>query len=142
MYRISVFIGLLAFSLFSYAQDEIVGHWMAAEGKSIVEIYKGDADAYFGKVVWLAEPTDKKGKPKLDRANQDRSLRNREIVGMHMLENLVYEGNQWKGTLYVPKRGRTLNTTVSLPNPDELNLEVSVMGRTAKRAWVRTEAPE
>ena len=142
MYRITVFVCLFTVSFFSQAQDEILGYWMAGEGASIIEIYKDEKNAYHGKVVWLAEPTDKKGRPKVDGANQDRALRGREIIGINMLQDLLYEEPVWKGTLYVPKRGRTVNATVSLSNPDELDLEISVMGRTANRKWVRTEAPK
>ena len=124
------------------AQDEIEGFWLAGEGKSIVEIYKGESNNLFGKVVWLNEPNDKKGKPKTDRMNKDKSLRGRPIIDMNMIENLTYQDGEWEGSLYVIKRGRMVPVTVSLTSNDQLSIKVSFMGRTGEKLWERTKNPQ
>ena len=128
--------------MLAFSQDEITGFWLAGEGKTIVEIYESDPKVYMGKIVWMEQPTDKKGRPHLDKMNQDKSLRDREMMGIHILENLVYTGESWDGTLYVAKRGRKVNASLSLASQEELTIEISMMGRTFTRSWIRTEAPQ
>ena len=59
---------------------EPTGVWTAAEGKSRVKISKCGANLC-GSVVWLREPNDETGKPKLDIHNADAGARGRPIIG-------------------------------------------------------------
>ncbi|MEO1098629.1 MAG: DUF2147 domain-containing protein [Bacteroidota bacterium] len=121
--------------------DQIQGYWLTGEGKTIVEIYE-DAANHNGKIVWLEKPNNRKGEPHTDKMNPDRSLRNRPIMGLNMLENLEYKDGQWHGKLYVPKKGRTVDAVLSLVNNDELQITVSLRGFTKEISWYRTQAPE
>lgn len=109
---------LLAFILFFsttllYAgdgnPDAIIGNWVTQDGDAKIEIYKC-GDNYCGKIVWLKNPTDKNGKPKLDDKNKDKSLRNRPLIGLQVMESLDYNYTQghdvWNGTAYNPKWGK------------------------------------
>jgi len=138
MITLALLLGVVSLN----AQDEIEGFWLAGEGKSIVEIYKGESNNLFGKVVWLNEPNDKKGNPKTDRMNKDKSLRDRPIIDMNMIEDLSYQDGKWEGSLYVIKRGRTVPVTVSLTSDDQLSIKVSFMGRTGEKLWERTNSPK
>ena len=139
------FLGL-AFFLFSmagaFAQqggDAILGKWLTAGGKSVVEIYKCD-DAYCGKIVWLKEPLDKDGKEKLDTKNPDESKRNRKIVGLQILSGFKYKGeNKWEGgKIYDPEKGKTYKCKAKLEG-DNLKIRgyigFSLIGRTT--TWTR-----
>ncbi len=126
--------------------DDVVGVWLTQYKDSKVEIYK-DGGKYFGKIVWLETPIDSiTGKPKVDDKNEDPNLRNRPIMGMKLLENFVFDGDdEWEdGTIYDPKKGKTYSCYMEFPdkdNKDRLKIRgyigVSLLGRTVY--WTRVK---
>ena len=120
------------------SQDQISGFWMAQEGKTIVEISRVDPVYQEGTIVWLESPNNRKGEPLTDQMNPDKQLRDQTILGLTMLKDLVYKNGQWFGKLYAPKRGKTLDVALSLPKPDELQLDVSFRGFRKTQTWVKT----
>lgn len=129
---------VIIISSFTNPQDEILGTWIPEEGNSKVEIYKKDG-RYFGKVAWLAQTTDKKGRELRDRNNPDKTLRERPILGIDMLQNLEYQDGKWVGKLYAPKKGKTLDASVKLVGNDELELTISVYSFSKTQTWKRAE---
>lgn len=124
------------------AQNEIEGYWLTADGNSIIEIYQNNENAYFGKIVWLKQPTNRKGELHTDKMNKDKSLRNRPMMGLNVLENMKYANNRWTGTIYAAKKGRTLDATLSLKSSDELLISISYMGFSRSQSWSKTELPK
>ncbi len=63
---------LIAISLSGFAQnkDAILGQWVNATGEAHIDIFK-KANKYFGKIVWLKDPKDEKGKVKTDINNPE-----------------------------------------------------------------------
>ncbi len=126
--------------------DDILGVWLTQDKDSHVQIYK-DGDKYFGKIIWLKDPIDSKtGKPKVDDKNEDPSLRNRPVMGMKLLKNFVFDGDdEWEdGTIYDPKKGKTYSCYMEFPdenNKDRLKIRgyigVSLLGRTVY--WTRVK---
>lgn len=119
------------------AQKDIKGVWWAEKDKVKVEIYEKSPGELAGKIVWLAEPNDKKGNPHLDRKNPDRSLRSRPLMGIEMLENIHQEEGDWRATIYSPKRGRRIDGMITLSQSNELKIKVSVMGMSRTQTWAR-----
>lgn len=68
------FFLLMAVTSKAQYQDAIVGKWLSADGDGKVEIYK-KGDKYYGKLVWLKEPNEDNGTPKVDDENPDASKR-------------------------------------------------------------------
>jgi uncharacterized protein (DUF2147 family) len=100
-------------AIFIYAQapaDAILGKWLNEDQDAHIQIYKENGK-YYGKIVWLKEPIDSlTGKPKLDDENDDESLRNQPVMGLVILKDFVYDGDdvEWEdGTIYDPKNGKT-----------------------------------
>jgi hypothetical protein len=58
----------------SFAQHQIIGKWLTQESDAIIEITEKQGK-FFGKIVWLKEPNDKKGVPFTDTENPNTSLR-------------------------------------------------------------------
>ena len=131
----------LLFTNPGFSPDQIEGHWLAGEGQSIIEIYLTDQRYLNGKIVWLEQPNDKKGRPHTDRMNPDKDLRSQPIIGLHMLENCVYEQGNWQGQLYVPKKGRTVDVILTMVGTDELLLTVSFRGFSREITWYRSQLP-
>ena len=92
----------------AFAQD-VVGKWKLEDGTAIVEVYKS-GDAFNGKIVWLANPTEADGSPAVDSNNPDKSLRSRKLIGLNMLSGLKADGGEYSGgnPVHVPERKRGL----------------------------------
>src|SRR5436190_23937687 len=90
---------LLCLSLFASAKtnpDDILGVWLSANGQAHLQIYK-EGDKYFGKLVWLKEPNNAKGTPKVDANNPDEALRTKPLLGLVILRNFKYDDGEWSG---------------------------------------------
>lgn len=112
MKKIILIIAIFAFTNNSFAQQQIVGKWLADDGEGIIEIYKQD-NHFYGKITWLKKPNDEKGKPFTDTENPDKSKRIQPLLGLVILKGFVYKNNQWEnGTIYDPESGKTYTCTI------------------------------
>lgn len=138
---------LIVFTLFikltfvsAQTADEVAGKWQNGHGSEQIQIFKR-SDNYFGKVIWLKEPNDASGKPKLDINNPDKNLQSQPIIGLEVLKDFSYRGNgvYRGGEMYDPKTGNTYNCVMRLRNKNILNIRayygLSILGRTA--TWTR-----
>ena len=128
--------------------DVIVGNWQPSNGQSVVQIYKGRANAgedptkYYGRTIWLKEPNDPEtGQPKLDKNNPEESKRKNPRKGLVIMKEVVFTGTKDKltwgeGSIYDPNNGSTYSfeATISPKNLDVLDgrgyIGVSLFGRT------------
>jgi len=124
------------------AQGDIVGTWLTADGKTKVEIQYVDENTLEGKVVWLKQPTNDKGEPLKDARNPKRSLRDRTIMGLALMQDVRADGQVFEGELYSPKRGKTFDVRLTLLDADRLQLMVSYRGFTREQIWTRSELIE
>src|SRR5215217_2150749 len=107
--KLPLLCALVICSIMAVAQkkDDILGKWISANKEGQIEIYK-KGDKYFGKLAWIKEPNDDKGKPKLDVKNPNASLRSRTLLGLEILKDFNFDDNQWAdGTIYDPQTGKT-----------------------------------
>ncbi len=149
--RIGVVIALIAIgipvSLWAGQADDILGVWFNGEKDAQIEIVKC-GEGYCGKVVWLKEPNYPEGSkdgvpgtPKLDHNNPDPARRQEPIIGLVIVRDFHYAGdNVWKGgTVYDPKNGKTYRGKMTLVSHDRLDLRgfigISLIGRTT--TWTR-----
>ncbi len=122
--------------------DAVVGYWLTEGGKAKIQIYK-NGEKYFGKIVWVEKPNDENGKPKLDRNNPDKNLRNRPIVGLLLLRNFKHAGkNVWDGgNIYDPESGKDYSCTMTLLSENKLEVRgyvgISLLGRS--QTWTRAQ---
>ena len=120
----------------------IQGVWFNGEKTSKIEIYKTTAGNYAGRIVWLKEPLDESGNPKLDAKNPDKTLRSRALMNLVILSGLTSKGNNKfdGGTIYDPKSGNTYSCKGELSSENTLKLRgfigISLVGRTD--TWTRT----
>ncbi|NOY50103.1 MAG: DUF2147 domain-containing protein [Chlorobi bacterium] len=127
-----------------FKSDDILGVWMNEDKDANVEIYK-EGDKYYGKIVWLLNPIDEEtNKPKLDDENADESLRDRPVMGLLLLKDFVFDGDdEWEdGEIYDPKNGKTYSCYMEFEDEDDLNtlkirgyIGISLIGRTTY--WTR-----
>lgn len=136
---------IIVFSLFycanTFAQkaDDILGKWLSSEATAQIQVFK-KWNKYFGKIVWLKNPNNAKGEPKTDVENPNPSLRNRPTMGLEILQNFVFDDDEWNdGSIYDPKTGKTYSCLMTLDGHNKLNIKgyigISLIGKTT--AWTR-----
>lgn len=124
--------------------DAVTGRWLSSKKRNQVQIFK-QGDKYYGRLVWMLEPNDPVTKrPKTDIQNSDVSLRNRPLMNMIMMSDLVYKGNNtWTGgQVYNPEDGKTYSCDLTLRDPNSLDIHgyvmgISLLGRT--KTWTRVK---
>ena len=98
---------LLGTQLANAQPDKIEGIWLNEEKDAKIQIYKAKDGKFYGKIVWLKEPT-KNGKPKTDEKNPKSTLRTQPLVDLIILKGFQSEGNTYDdGTIYDPQNGKT-----------------------------------
>lgn len=145
--KLKLFIGFIALALlsFSFAEkgddEKLTGVWQPSDGRSYIKIDK-IGSKFFGRVVWMKEPNDEKGEPRLDINNPDESLRSTPLKGYRILKDMVYnaEDGLWEdGSIYDPKNGTTYNCKMVLKADNQLEVRgyvgTALFGRTD--VWTR-----
>jgi uncharacterized protein (DUF2147 family) len=144
----SLLLLLVLFAVQTFAQkaSDVVGKWLSATGDGQIEIYIRSGK-YFGKLAWLKEPNDDKGKPKLDNKNPIAALKSKPLLGLELLKDFVFEDGKWTdGTIYDPKTGKTYSCNLSLKENGQLNIRgyvgISLIGRTEVWTKVKESSPK
>jgi uncharacterized protein (DUF2147 family) len=147
----SKFLAILALAFFSSSaltaqskdSEKVVGVWQPSDGRSYVKIDK-IGNKFYGRVVWLKEPNDENGAPRLDKNNPDESLRSTPLKGYRVMKDMVYseEEKMWlDGTIYDPKNGTTYNCKIELTDDNKIEVRgfvgTAVFGRTD--VWTRLQ---
>lgn len=117
--------------------DDILGDWIYTDGPKQVKIniFKRD-NKYYGKLVWLKEPNDETGKPKTDKFNPDPSLRSRPLLGLEILRDFVFDGDDtWEsGRIYKTDEGSDYKCKMWFKDERTLYVKgyigISIIGKT------------
>jgi uncharacterized protein (DUF2147 family) len=92
-----------------------VGTWKMENGKVTVEVAYCGEPKICAKIVGLAKPLNKQGKPKVDKENPNLSLRTRPLIGLQLITGMVPDGeNRWKGQIYNADDGNVYRSTAVL----------------------------
>jgi len=109
--------------------DAILGAWLNENEVAKIEIYKLNFK-YYGKVTWGT------GSDTKDVKNPNPKLRDRNLVGLIILQDFTYSGKtSWEnGTIYDPREGKTYAAKLILDNNGNLKVRgfigISLFGRT------------
>lgn len=151
MKKTRIFLMLLAAVLFALpnvvaqkvSADDVIGTWLNEDEDAHIQVTKTD-NKFFGKVIWIKDPIDPEtGQPKLDKENPDESLRSRPRLGLEILTNFVFDGDdRWEdGKIYDPKSGKTYSCYIQFLDKNKLKIRgyigVSLIGKTTY--WTRVE---
>lgn len=116
--------------------DSILGVWFNGDKTSKIEISRTTTGNYAGRVVWLKDPNNDKGKPKVDHKNPNAEIRAHPLMGLVVVTGLEYKGkgSYGDGKIYDPKFAKTYSSKGDLESNDILKLRdyigVSLTGRT------------
>ncbi len=84
-----------------------LGTWLNTDRKGKIVLSECGDQSLCGKLVWLKDPLDEKGKPWRDILNPDPVLRRRQVVGIDVLIGTKKIGpNTWQGQIYDPEVGK------------------------------------
>lgn len=142
LFSLLLFSFMLLNNSFAQTANAIVGTWLTQDGTTKVKIESANGK-FNGKIVWLNPATDKNGKPILDTNNSDKTLQSRTLMGLPLLKNFVYDGdNLWTdGTIYDPDGGDTYSCKITMNNDGTMNIRgyigFSLFGRT--EIWKRVK---
>jgi uncharacterized protein (DUF2147 family) len=114
--------------------DDILGIWANRSNKGHIQIYRQNGK-YYGKIIWLKVPTDDKGVAKVDKNNPDVNVRNKPLLGLMMMRDFKYDGDEWKdGKIYNPEDGREYKAYMKLKDRQTLSVRgyigFSFIGKT------------
>lgn len=100
---------------------DIQGLWMTDDGLGAVEIAPC-GDKRCGRIVWMKNPLDARGKLQQDVNNPNDDLKTRPICGSEIINGLVRQSDQsWDvGTIYDPKDGDDHDVAAKLKSANEL----------------------
>ena len=138
MRTLLIIFASIAFSVNAHAQipepDRLLGVWEPSNGKARVKIEK-ISDKYYGKIEMLTAPNNPDGTPKKDPNNPKANLRNRDRLGMVIMNGFTWNASEQKwenGTIYDPTEGKTYDGYVYFEgdNKKVLKLRGYVMGMT------------
>lgn len=132
---------VISFCGIAQNKDAVLGKWINSSGEAHLEIFK-KSDRYFGKLAWLKEPKDENGNFKKDINNPNASLRAKQILGLEILRDFVYDDGKWvDGKIYDPKSGKTYSCNMTIKENGQLNMRgyigFSMIGRT--EVWKRVK---
>jgi uncharacterized protein (DUF2147 family) len=118
---------VLVMAPFAAGAAELKGKWLTDEGKGHV-LFESCGSKMCGKIVWLKEPNDESGKPHVDALNENKSLRNRPIMGLRLTE-LESDGNGgWQGVIYNPEDGKSYKAKAAIQKDGSLLVKGCIMG--------------
>ncbi len=145
---LAIFIFVKAFS--QKPENAIIGEWITSKKDGIITMYpvksKNSEVRIYGKLSWISEPKDENGQQKKDIENPNVELRDRTILGLNIIQDLKWEGNNdewaWEdGRAYDPESGNTYSfkAFIDPDKPDILNcrgyIGFSLIGRS--EIWTR-----
>ncbi|UOG77011.1 DUF2147 domain-containing protein [Hymenobacter tibetensis] len=102
-----------------------LGVWADDSGDSHIELYRC-GEELCGRLVWLRQPTDANGKPRLDERNPKEERRTQPLHNLTVLQHLRYspENERWEGgEIYDPENGRTYSCYVGAAGKDRLEVK-------------------
>jgi uncharacterized protein (DUF2147 family) len=103
-------IALLAVATPVQAAAPITGRWVTQDKDGVVEIY-ACGDSICGKLAKFLNPPPG-GNAQKDVNNSNPALRSRPLLGINLLRGFKAAGNEWKGSIYDPRRGKTFRSVV------------------------------
>ena len=127
------------------ASGSETGTWIDDTGKGAIEI-SPCGKKLCGRIVWLQETRDPKGKPLIDNLNPAADKRNQPICGLQVLGALERqaEGGYDSGWVYDPKVGQSYDVAIGLKDANHLVVTgyqgIKMFGK--KFVWTRAPAEQ
>ena len=118
----------------------LTGKWINEKEGIGLEIYQMHENLY-GKIVWLQHPYDNHGNLKTDKKNPNQALRNRPLIGINIIENLIYKSEKkWEnGKFYAVRKGKYAKCEIEQINSDRIKMTVKIIFIKKHVTWKRVK---
>ena len=132
---------VLAYSNVASAQtaEDAFGLWLDPGNGGHIEVAKCE-DKLCAKVAFVPD-NDGPGGPKIDKNNPDEKKKSQPVLGLAIIENAFKAGDKsWQGSIYNPVDGKTYSATLTVKDPDTIDLKgciMTVLCRT--QSWTRVK---
>ncbi len=120
----------------AFAATSVHGRWLTPAKDSIIEVAPCGAKMC-GRVAKILRP-DANGAT-TDTKNPNPALRTRPILGMPILSDFTDAGNQWSGTIYDPRNGKSYRSNVARNADGTLKVQGCIAFFCQTQTW--TKAP-
>lgn len=136
---------LLAVPFWSFAPaptDAASGTWLTATKDVKMRLFRC-GDKLCGKIVWMQQPNEANGQPKLDLKNPHPKQRGQPQLNSTPMRDFTYDGHRtWAdGKLYDGRTGREYACKLTLVSQNELEVRgyvgVSLLGKST--TWTRVQ---
>jgi uncharacterized protein (DUF2147 family) len=133
---------ILLASVGSASAFDPIGTWYTAGKRAQVRIGHCGHEKLCGGIVWLKEPNNpKNGKPWTDVNNPEPAKRNRPLVGVPIVLDMIPSNapNRWQGKVYNADDGKTYSGYVTMTGPSALELKGCVLAGIICKSetWMR-----
>lgn len=125
-----------------------VGTWIDHTGRGAVEIVpcdqvKQDPRQLCGRIIWLKDPNDDKGKPLRDILNKDVAKRGKPICGLQIIGALKQQrdGSWDEGWIYDPEKGSSFDVELRMRSPEQLQVKGYLGVKFLNETYVWKRAP-
>lgn len=136
--RILAYCGfLLAASMTPALAGDPTGDWRVEDGVANIRVAACQGSMW-GVVAWEKIPGGR------DKNNPDASKKSRLTLGMPILLDMKKKAgaDQWEGQIYNAKDGKLYESTMTLNNPNQLEIEGCVLGiLCGGQTWTRVSGP-
>ncbi|HER26473.1 MAG TPA: DUF2147 domain-containing protein [Rhodospirillales bacterium] len=119
---------------------EAKGVWLTESKKAHVQIYDCGSKLC-GKIIWLREPNDENGKPKVDVENAKESKRSLPLMGSNMISGMVRASSKlWNdGEIYNAEDGKTYSSKMEMTDDKTLEVSGCILFFCKAQTWVRVK---
>lgn len=99
--------------------EQVVGLWESEEKNLQIEMFEDNGN-FAGRMVYFKCSTEEIMRTSIDSENPDKRLANRRLLGLKLVHNLTYQGNNvWSnGKIYDPNSGNTFEARIHLTDPN------------------------
>lgn len=135
MSRVALAFTALAVAAPLSAAEPIDGAWITQEKSGVITV--GDCGATkCGRLSKFLE-TPPQGADQRDVNNPNAKLRSRKLLGMPILTGFKADGDQWRGTIYDPKSGKSYRSIVRRRNATTLEVKGCIGPFCQTQLWKR-----
>jgi uncharacterized protein (DUF2147 family) len=103
------------------AADPVQGRWITEEKDAVITIAPCGVKLCGQISKFLVAPPQ--GLDQRDVNNKDASKRSRKLLGMPVLTGFVEDGDEWRGTIYDPKSGKTYRSILQRKGSNQLTVK-------------------
>ncbi|MBX7494847.1 DUF2147 domain-containing protein [Qipengyuania sp. 6B39] len=115
------------------AAEPVQGRWITAEKDAVIAIAPCGAKLCGRIDKFLVPPPQ--GLDQRDVNNKDASKRSRKLLGMPVLSGFTEDKDQWRGTIYDPKSGKTYRSIIKRKGASMLEVKGCIGPFCQTQVW-------